>query len=576
VDAELARRVLGEAGLLALIEMLTDRVESKEDRVALRWLAAITPETPSGEALADLMTPDTPAYIRRLAATRLLESEQRTAAIAVFRELAQREPAEAPASAQALLEAGERAHLDWGLLRDMALMANDGNAPQAIAALLQMGDEAVALPAALHLLATRHTELYTDPEPLWAVTESLIENTRTREVGLALRPGYSQRAKACEALLEAGRIEETMPLLQYLAYECHDEASQDACRRLLTLKEAQRVVPLLTQVAHLAAPSLRYQACLALALADLATPQDGAQVPGRGELKAAILSERTRAYHAALHSFCQAGLGALEALQPGDSVTQAAQALGRLGLKCLAEPSIALDQTDEWETLVDSPWSAASVNVALFDLRTGRVGRAKRRLVGLLREVGFSLPLPVRLLALTALGRIVGPETTALLTQALSDEESFVRWSAVCALERLGDRAAVQPLLAALSDEDRFVRWSAASALGSLGDRAAVQPLLAALSDEDSDVRSSAASALGRLGDRAAVPPLLAALSSEESDVRRFAAEALGSLGDPAAVQPLLAALSDEDSDVRSSAAEALGGAGRPGGGATPARGPER
>ena len=281
VDAGLARRTLGEAGLLDLIEKLAVRMESKSDQAALGWLAVITPESPTVEALVGLTMPDTPAHIRRLAATRLLESEARTTAIAVLSELVQKEPTQAGAAAQALLEAGEEAHLDRELLRDMALMAQDDNALAAIATLLTIGDEAVALPAALHLLATRYPELHTDPEPLWVVTESLMKNTPTRQVGLAaacwlaLRPGYGQRIKACEALLEEEHVKEAIPLLQYLAYECHGDASQRACERLLVLREAELVVPILRHVTRQAGP--------AAALPGLPGPgAGGSGRPGRG------------------------------------------------------------------------------------------------------------------------------------------------------------------------------------------------------------------------------------------------------------------------------------------------------
>jgi len=40
------------------------------------------------------------------------------------------------------------------------------------------------------------------------------------------------------------------------------------------LKEAERVVPLLTLVAHKADPNLRYQACMALALTNYVSPDD--------------------------------------------------------------------------------------------------------------------------------------------------------------------------------------------------------------------------------------------------------------------------------------------------------------
>ena len=568
VDAGLARRVLGEAGLLDLIEKLADCMSSESDRAALGWLAAITPASPADEALVGLTAPEAPPRIRRLAATRLLEGEHRAVAVAVLRGLAGNESVQAPAAVQVLLDAGEWADFDRGLLRDTALMADDRNAPQAIAALLQIGDKGIALPAALHLMATRHPHPYAGAGPLWAVAESLLENDRTREVGLAaarwlaLRPGYGQRIKACEALLEAGRVEEAIPLLQYLAYECHDEACQRACGRLLMLREAGRAVPILARVAQRAAPALRYQACLALALANYLASEEGGQFPERSELKKATLNARTEAYRRALDGFRRTGLEALSVPEPENDQARAAQALGRVSLSRMGQSAAVPEQEGDWQVLVDSPLPAAGVNVALLDLRAGRADRAQQRLAALLKADG-SLSLPVRRQAVKALGGIVGSGTTGILITALSDKDGDVRYSAAEALGSLGDPAAVKPLIAALSDKDSDVRYSAAYALGSLGDPA-VKPLITALSDKDSDVRYSAAEALGSLGDPAAVKPLITALSDKDSDVRYSAADALGSLGDPAAVKPLITALSDKASSVRSSAAEALGSLGDP------------
>ena len=570
VDAGLARRVLGETRLLDLLERLGDRMADEADKAALCWVAVLASETVSVEALASLATAGTPARVRCLAAARLLRSDDRATAIAVLQDLAENEPDEAPAAAQALLEAGEFACLDRSLLRDTAMMANDDNAPRAIGVLLQVGDTAVALPAAFHLMATCQRAYYRDRDQnVWSVVKGLIANGYT-DIGLAaarwlaLRPGYRYRMEACEALLEAGRVRQTIPLLQCLAYECHGEDSQRACGRLLMLKEAGRVVPLLTCVARRANPNLRHQACLALALTNYASPNDISHPSVRGELKAAILGERTASAQAALRVFCQAGLAVLDTLDAMDDQAQSAQVLGRFSLGWLAGSLTVSEQRDALDVLMDSPRPAVSVNAARYVLQFGQVDRARQRLVTLLTQSDQALSLPVKLQAIKILRRIVGPETTAALIRALQDKTSAVRGSATDALGALGDPAAVPHLVAALGDEAEYVRVSAADALGALGDPAAVPPLIAALSDEEEYVRGSAADALGALGDPAAVPHLIAALSDEEGEVRGSAARALGALGDPAAVPPLIAALSDEEGEVRGSAARALGALGDP------------
>ena len=106
-----------------------------------------------------------------------------------------------------------------------------------------------------------------------------------------------------------------------------------------------------------------------------------------------------------------------------------------------------------------------------------------------------------------------------------------VRSNAARALARLGPeaKAAVPALSEALKDEEAFVRGYAASALSGIGP-AAVPALSKALKDEERDVRVSAAAALARLGPaeaKAAVPALSEALKDEVANVRRAAARAL-------------------------------------------------
>jgi hypothetical protein len=88
-----------------------------------------------------------------------------------------------------------------------------------------------------------------------------------------------------------------------------------------------------------------------------------------------------------------------------------------------------------------------------------------------------------------------------LLSGALNDEDSDVRWEAAEALGRIGSDAAIGALSKALDHEDSDVRWRAAEALGRIGSDAAIGALSKALDHEDSDIRWKAAEALGRIGD---------------------------------------------------------------------------
>ena len=105
----------------------------------------------------------------------------------------------------------------------------------------------------------------------------------------ALRPGDFVRWKACEALLEADRVAETIPLLQYIAYECFGESAQYASQRLLMLKETERILPVLSRNVFTHAAVTRYNACFMLALANIPPPNDTTTIPERLDLRLSIL-----------------------------------------------------------------------------------------------------------------------------------------------------------------------------------------------------------------------------------------------------------------------------------------------
>ncbi|GEM_PF-6938100 len=472
ISVEQAKRVLGDIGLHALIDTLLNQVKNVTDQAALRWIAALASPTPSLETLISLTTRDIPAKIRHLAANRLLDSQYRSEAIAVLKDLVENEPEQAAVATLALFEAGEIANLDWQLLRDTALMVNNDNTPQALATLLKVGATEFALPAALYLLSSfPHQDNWKCENQLRLVVDSLIENGQN-EIGLAtarwlaLRPGYRYRLEACEVLLGAGRVEQTIPLLQFIAYECHDETSQRACQRLLMLREAERVIPLLNHVSCLNNLKLCYHACQALALANCVSPSNDVSTETRGELKLGVWGIHMDALQKALSDFCHAGLKTLDALEPRDDQARSICKLARLSLKCLLGSFAAFGEVDELTQLINDPWPAISVNIALFVLRSGRVAQAKQILVGLLTQTDSHLSPPVRSQALATLRQIADSETAPIFMQALKEKDDKMRQTAVRALGSLGDFNAVQPLIAALNDPNRDLRESAALALG--------------------------------------------------------------------------------------------------------------
>jgi HEAT repeat protein len=115
-----------------------------------------------------------------------------------------------------------------------------------------------------------------------------------------------------------------------------------------------------------------------------------------------------------------------------------------------------------------------------------------------------------RYLAL-AIGRMdppLPPEGIAVLTQALEDENTESRISALWALGSSGDAAVVPQIQGLYKSEDPGIRKMVVYALGALPGQTQVEVLRAALTDEAVDVRWNAAIALARHNQRDGVPVL--------------------------------------------------------------------
>ncbi|MCP4548500.1 MAG: hypothetical protein GY835_18750, partial [bacterium] len=594
VDLGLIQRLLGRDGLQSLVAKLLEMVQEEERELhsALRWLAALSAQPPSIEMITKLTAADTPPFIRKLAAVHMLNEGHRSHAIAVLQDLCANEPSVAAYAAIALLEADEKSKLDWVLLREISLLANNPDAPEAIRVLLRGDRSDTAVPAALHFLATWRGDHF----DLLSVVRDLMEAEQTA-LGLAaarwlaMRPGFEYRFEACEILLNAERREEARRLLEYLAHECHGEVRLRAYRELQLLGGAEHVIPALVKIATKDTPELRYEVSFSLALAHH-LPSTDAVESHRFSLKtAATLSGRTEAYKSALRDFHEAGKAVLKELESTDNRIQAARFLALLSLEYLTGSDQLSGQVREIEDLAMSPWPAVNLNIALFALRTGHVDQARQALTEGFDGFSVNVSAPVfretlllasptfdfasteflidtlqdpgshlRVAAARALGNIEAGTALQHLTIALGDEDSELRSAAADALGQLRDPAALQPLTAALHDPIRAVRRAATSALGQLRAPAALRPLLTTLGDRSLRVRREGTRALGRLRNSAAVRPLIAALTDRAEEVRVEAVWALGRLRVAAAVgQPLIDALGDDDSNVCCGAAYALG-----------------
>ncbi|MCT7994685.1 HEAT repeat domain-containing protein [Laspinema olomoucense] len=158
----------------------------------------------------------------------------------------------------------------------------------------------------------------------------------------------------------------------------------------------------------------------------------------------------------------------------------------------------------------------------------------------------------VRAAAARACGEIENPYSYQYLLQALEDEDSWVRYYAVCAISKLthsSEHGPEHPSLLesfkeppnwfeilqnlALHDPANPVRASATEALGYLGSYSAV-PILAAIAEEegqDEDLVRAALRALGRIDHPSALAPLLNALNSPQAERRLDALQAFKERG---------------------------------------------
>ena len=210
--------------------------------------------------------------------------------------------------------------------------------------------------------------------------------------------------------------------------------------------------------------------------------------------------------------------------------------------------------------------------------------KAKGKVDGLIKALGYEKDIDICCQAAAALGEIGDPSAVESLIGLLKDSSNRKSSAAINALAKIG-RPAIPSLIIELGG-----RWGkeAANALHLMGwtpgqdevgarywvymgkfkrcaaiGAPAVVPLTDFLKDvrENTKVREAAAAALGEIGDARAVDPLVAAIQNPKvhSMVRWTAAEALGAIGDARAVAPLVTALRDENRTVRRTAVKALG-----------------
>ena len=172
--------------------------------------------------------------------------------------------------------------------------------------------------------------------------------------------------------------------------------------------------------------------------------------------------------------------------------------------------------------------------------------------------------------ALETLGDAI--EARALLREATSDKDLFVRWAAARALGRsapivpdpIGNAPDVAALAKLVSDTDIDVRSAALNAIAKFGrsGKSASSIVLGSVSRGDVEPRVAAVKALGAIESDSSttVPVLIKALQHNDVRLRRAAASGLIRFGPEAkaALPDLHKALSDPDPELRLAASEAI------------------
>ena len=133
------------------------------------------------------------------------------------------------------------------------------------------------------------------------------------------------------------------------------------------------------------------------------------------------------------------------------------------------------------------------------------------------------------------LGELGGEESIHILSDALTDKSSEVRWSVIVALRKIRSAKVVNMLAEViLTDPASYVRSEAVEALGVIG---VFKPdiktvLLKALKDEIRSVRATAARILGRIPDDDVVDALIDTFKDRFASVRTNALNALYNIGE--------------------------------------------
>ncbi len=583
ISAHELQQLLGSDRFSALIERLHAEGKEEGQNTALHWLRALASEDPPTDSFLELARQEQDPHVRLLAATHLLETERRAVGIEILEDMAAGGYTEA---AEVLLEAGEEDLIAWDVVRDVAFQPHSDNAPQAIRLLLKASKLDVALPAAFRLLF--HDSAYAASAPYGHRGYSpIIEEIRSTKhthlthllaSWLALWPGYRHRLEACGFLADSGRIEEAIPLLRILAYECHGETSQKACRRLLMLREVESVIPVLRHHMETSDLDLRYEAALALTLVPHSSkPHIDLS---RARLKVSILEERHHLFRQANAALYEGGLALLRQVASTDS--RSVTSLGRLSLAWLCGFDSFRESLESLVRRRNPPF--VDRNLIFFDLIGDKSQRARERWTRSAEGRGAKPSRMTSHWAAEVTNIVYGIDAPGVLDRYLRGRDELLRTAAnhalasrlpkgsslvlnqaiddfgpgwnkpIFTLALVAPLDVLEPLTRRYEHDDAWFRDGAIRALVRSRTPAAIPIIMRALEDRDASVRRTAVAGLSLLEIPDAVKSPGNLLEDPASNVRRAAVRTLGRIAGKVALGAATGALEDEDAGVRSAA----------------------
>jgi HEAT repeat protein len=149
----------------------------------------------------------------------------------------------------------------------------------------------------------------------------------------------------------------------------------------------------------------------------------------------------------------------------------------------------------------------------------------------------------------------MGPRTLDPLLQVLTDENYYIRYTAMTILGRIGDRRVVGPIIRAFLTDPRL-QETAVGTIGRLEERGV---LVLPPGDRETGLPAEVVQALGAADRESVLSALAGAMENPSGKVRRFALKAFYALLGDGSFDQLVRSLGDEDPEVKRLAIRLLG-----------------